>query len=344
MMVSIRFSVFSVILLFVPGTAHSDHPNSLRSNAFSDPDIVAKVGDDFQSRVIQYDKKVGDVDVVISLGQQTYPALHKVVENIAHEQGIKVDIQQGSCGSTAKKLLKKSADIGTYCCPPGKGDRLPGLEFHTVAIAPIALTTNSINTISDVSTSDARKIFRGEYVTWSEVPGYQDATDQLTGKKIQPVVRLHCKKRAGHWHLLLDNQDDFSPRARSVGTISDMIKQVSDNTAAIGYETPFMLKMHRDKGALKILSIDGNHPDDLDKLLKGKYPLYRSYSMTTWTGENNKNKKAEKLLIAIKKHIEEKGEEYGFIPASKLRLAGWKFRNDELIGEPDGAPVISERN
>lgn len=344
MAVYARPSVFPVILLLALGTAQADSSNPLRSNTFSDPNIVAKVGDNFQSLPIKYDKKVGDVDVVISLGQQTYPALHKIVENIAREQGIKVDIQKGSCGATARKLLKKSADIATYCCPPGKTDRLPGLEFHTIAITPLVLTTNAANPISNVSTSDARKIFRGDYVSWSEVPGFQDVTDQLTGKKIQPVVRLHCKKRPGHWRLLLDNQDLFSPRAQSVGTIADMIKQVSDNKTAIGYETPFMLKIHRDKGVLKILSIDGNHPDDLDKLLKGEYPLYRSYSMTTWTNENNKNEKAEKLLASIREHIEEKGGQYGFIPASQLRLAGWKFRNDELVGEPNGAPLISEHN
>lgn len=337
-------SVLPVILLLALGTAQAESSNPLRSNAFSDPNIVAKIGDDFLSLPVQYDKKVGDVDVVISLGQQTYPALHKIVANIAREQGIKVDIQKGSCGSTARKLLKKSADIATYCCPPGKTDRLPGLEFHTIAITPLVLTTNSANPISNVSASDARKIFRGGYVSWSEVPGFQDATDQLTGKKIQPVIRLHCKKRPGHWRLLLDNQDLFSPRAQSVGTIADMIKQVSGNKTAIGYETPFMLKIHRDKGDLKILSIDGNHPDDLDKLLKAEYPLYRTYSMTTWTNENNKNEKAEKLLAAITEHIEEKGGQYGFIPASQLRLAGWKFRRDELVGEPNGAPVISEHN
>lgn len=344
MTVNAKPSVFSAFLLLALGTAQADSSNTLKNNTFSDPDIVANVGNDFLSKEIQYNEKVGDVDVVISLGQQTYPALHQVVEDIAREQGIKIDIQKGSCGATAKKLLKKSADIATYCCPPGKTDRLPGLEFHTVAITPIALTTNSVNPVSDVSVSDARKIFQGDYVSWSEVPGFQDATDQLTGKKIQPVVRLHCKKRPGHWRLLLDDQDMFSPRVQSVGTIADMIKQVSDNKTAIGYETLFMLKIHRDKGVLKILSIDGNHPDDLNKLLNAEYPLYRTYNMTTWTSENNKNEKARKLLAAIREHIEEKGEQYGFVPASKLRLAGWKFRNDELIGEPDGTPVISEHN
>ena len=344
MAVNTKFLISSAILSLALGTAQAEPASPSKNNEFSNPDHIANVGDDFVSRKIQYDKKVGDVDVVLSLGQQTYPALHKVVEEIARKQGIVLDIQQGSCGATAKKLLKKSVDIGTYCCPPGNIDRLPGLEFHTVAITPIALTTHSANAINNVSSTNARKIFRGDYVTWSEVPEHQSELDRLSGKKIQPVVRLHCKKRPGHWRALLDNEDEFSPRSQAVGTISDMIKQVSDNTNAIGYETPFMLKINRDEGNLKILSIDGNHPDDLDKLLKAEYPLYRTYNLTTWTSDNSKNEKAEKLLTAIREHIEENAELYSFIPASKLRLSGWKFKKDELVGEPDGAPVISERN
>ena len=344
MAVNTKLSVSSAILLLALGVAHAESANQIKNNKFFDPDYVAKVGDDFTSREIQYGEKVGDVDVVISLGQQTYPALHKVVEDIARKQGITLDIQQGSCGATAKKLLKKTVDIGTYCCPPGKTDRLPGLKFHTIAISPIALTANSRNSISDVSTSNARKIFQGQYVSWSEVPEHQSELDRLAGKKIQPVVRLHCKKRPGHWRSILDSQDEFSPRIESVGTISDMIKQVSDNANAIGYETPFMLKANRDKGDLKILSIDGNHPDDLDKLLKAEYPFYRTYNLTTWVSDNNRNEKAEKLLTALGKHVEEHAEEYSFISASQLRSSGWKFKDNELIGEPDGMPVFSERN
>ncbi len=341
MAVNCKYTVFTAILFIATGTTvYAKSEN----NKFSDADHIANVGKDFSSQEIQYDKQAGDVDVVISLGQQTYPALHKVVEAIARKQGITLNIQQGSCGATAKKLLKKSVDIGTYCCPPGKTDRLPGLEFHTIAISPIALTTNVSNSMSNVSTSNAKKIFQGQYVTWSEVPEHLSELDKLSGKKIQPVIRLHCKKRPGHWRALLDDQDEFSPRAQSVGTITDMIKQVSDNTNAIGYETPFMLKTHRDKGEVKVLSIDGNHPDDLQKLLIVEYPLYRTYNLTTWTSDKNKNLKAEKLVKGIIDYIEKNAAQYSFIPVSQLRLAGWKFKKDELIGEPDGTPVIGERN
>ena len=327
----------------VPSASYAEAARSSKSNAFSDPDYIATPKKGFLEQAIQYDKKVADdIDVVISLGQQTYPAIHKIVEDIAKENGIKVAIQQGTCGATAKKLLKKSVDIATYCCPPGKTDRLPGLKFHTVAISPVALVTHVDNPINDVSKADAKKIFKGEYVSWSEVPGYQSLSDKLKGKNIQPVVRLHCKKRPGHWRLLLNSPDDVSPRAETVGTIVDMISHVSSNVTAIGYETPFMLKVHKNKGALKILSIDKNQPEDLKILLAGEYPIYRTYNLTTWTSDNNKNKKAEVLMDAIYDYMQNHGEQYGFIPAEKLKLAGWKFKGSELIAAPDGQHVISD--
>lgn len=340
-----RAAIYLSILLS-PIAAHSSYAESnkpLKAEAFSDPSYIASPKKDFLEQAIEYDKKVADdVDVVISLGQQTYPAIHTIVEDIAKEHGFKVAIQQGTCGATAKKLLKKSVDIATYCCPPGKTDRLPGLKFHTVAIAPVTLVTHVDNPINDVSTEDAKKIFKGEYVTWSEVPGYQSLSDKLKGKTIQPVVRLHCKKRPGHWRLLLNGPDDVSPRAESVGTIIDMISHVSSNVTAIGYATPYMLKVHKDKGAVKILSIDKKQPEDLKILLAGEYPIYRTYNLTTWTNDNNKNENAEILMDAIYDYMQKHGEQYGFIPAEKLKLAGWKFKGRELIAEPDGQNVISD--
>ena len=95
---------------------------------------------------------------------------------------------------------------------------------------------------------------------------------------------------------------------------------------------------------MKLLSIDGNHPQKLDKLLNTEYPLYRTYNLTTWSGKNNYNEQAKQLSTALTEYIDEKGEQYDFIAASERRSAGWKFKNDELISEPGGAPLIGERN
>ena len=339
----VKRSVYISALLLLISSANASVETSEKSMAFTDPNQRAKVDASFLSQKIKYDAKVGDVDLVVTLGQQTYPALHEMVAKIAKDKGIKIDIQRGSCGSTAKKLLKKSVDIGTYCCPPGKSDRLPGLEFHTIGIAPLLLVTNTANPVEDVSSDDALKIFQGEYVYWSEVPGTESLSSQLTGKTIQPVARMHCKKRPGHWRGLIKGPDSFSPKVQEVGVIPDMIKHVAENKTAIGFETSYMLKVHKEKGELKILNIDGYDPENLDHLLNGKYPLYRTYNLTTWSNAENKNELALQLVKDITEYIEKHGNKINFISSSELRLADWKFKNDELIGQPDGMPVISER-
>ena len=339
----VKRSVYISALLLLISSANASVETSEKSMAFTDPNQRAKVDASFLSQKIKYGAKVGDVDLVVTLGQQTYPALHEMVAKIAKDKGIKVDIQRGSCGSTAKKLLKKSVDIGTYCCPPGKSDRLPGLEFHTIGIAPLLLVTNTANPVEDVSSDDALKIFQGEYVYWSEVPGTESLSSQLTGKTIQPVARMHCKKRPGHWRGLIKGPDSFSPKVQEVGVIPDMIKHVAENKTAIGFETSYMLKVHKEKGELKILNIDGYDPENLEHLLHGKYPLYRTYNLTTWSNAENKNELALQLVKELTEYIEKHGNKINFISSSELRLADWKFKNDELIGQPDGMPVISER-
>ena len=340
------FAVSSAVAAASTPTALKAQHSSI---AFSDPSGRADVSAEFLKIPVRYDNNAGDVDVVINLGQQTYPALHGIVEKIAKQHGIKVNVQRGSCGTTARKLLKKTVDIGTYCCPPGRSDRLPGLQFHTVAIAPLALVTNRANPVTNVSSMDAQKIFRGDYVYWSDVPAAEMAESEklsvkLAGNKIKPVVRLHCKKRPGHWRLLLKDADSFSPVIQEVSVIPDMIKNVAEDVSAIGYETPYMLKVHKNKGELKIVNIDGIDPNDLSQLSDGNYPIYRTYNMTTWSNPENHNAKAEALLRYLVEYIESHGEEYGFIAASRLRQTGWKFLGDELVAAPDGMPVISEHH
>lgn len=338
-------TINGVILLacMVISPVQADTAKQLKRQAFSDPSLMANIPREFLDKKIKYEKKISpDIDVVISLGQQTYPVVHEAIETIAKANNIKIVIQQGSCGATAKKLLNKTVDIGTFCCPPGQTDRLPGLEFHTVAIAPLALITHKDNPVNNTSAIDAKKIYKGEYVAWSEVPGFEGLTDKLLGERIQPIIRLHCKKRPGHWRLLMSNQNEVSPRAESVGTIPEMVARVASDVASIGYETPYMLKTHKNKGDLKMLSIDGKTPEDLENLIKGDYPIYRTYNMTTWSNKNNRNEKAELLMAAIYDFFQEQGVQYGFVSASKLKSAGWKFKDNELIGEPNGQKIISE--
>lgn len=319
------------VLSFVLFSQHS-LAETLHGPDFSDPTDLATVPKNWSAKKVSYGSAYKDADLVLALGQQTHPIFSKLISDYAKRKNLNIVVKGGTCGITAGKLLKKSVDIGAFCCPPGKTDRLPGLNFHSLGISPIALIVHPDNPIENLTTDQARKIFRGQIQRWSDIP----ANDGKAAKQIiQPVGRLHCKIRPGHWRGLLNNEDMFSPKLGEVGVIPDMISKIGRNERSIGYEVPLMVSFHKSKGDVRMIKIDNHAPTDIDYVLSGRYPLYRTYHLTTW--ENNKKAMtlAKELIEYLRNHIEKNYAEYGFIPPSKLRKAGWKFRNDELVGEPD---------
>lgn len=326
-----RLLFLSLFAAMPASAADSGHKHSVRAAAFSNPTRLATVPAGWQARPIKYFAAHKDADLVVALGQQSYPIFKNLIADYAKKNKLKIVVKSGTCGITAGRLLRKTVDIGAYCCPPGKTDRLPGLEFHSLGISPIALIVHPDNPLTNISKKQARQIFQGLVSRWSEVaPGQTKAFN----KPIQPVGRLHCKVRPGHWRLLLKNEDLFSARLFEVGVIPDMMSRVSRNPRAIGYEVPLMVKYHQSKGKVKMLKINGHEPGDTAYMLSGQYPLYRVYHLVTWKQDNKTNRQARTLVRFLQSYIENHYQEIGYIPPSQLKKAGWKFRRNELIGEP----------
>jgi phosphate transport system substrate-binding protein len=312
--------------------AAEDHAQLQKAPDFSNPDVLAPVEEGWESRPLEYEVDLRGSDLVIALGQQSHPIFEHVIPEYARQHKLKIGLQHGTCGITSGRLRNKSVDIGTFCCPPGKSDRLPGMKFHTLGISPLALVVHPENPLQDVTLEQAREIFRGQLSHWNQVSaGPEPELDRL----IQPVARLHCKKRPGHWRALLGNEDQFSPRLFEVGVIPDLISQVARNPAAIGLEVPLMVSFHREKGEVRMLKIDGHDPTDLEYVATGKYPFYRTYHLTTWEKDEKSKAIAMDLVRFLQQYIEDHAEQVGYVSPSQLRKAGWKFHGDELIGEPD---------
>jgi len=301
-----------------------------KGEAFTRPGQTLKMPKGWESRAVRYDPKITDADLIISFGQQTYPAMHKLVEEYARKHNMKIVIQSGTCGVSAGKLLRKSLDSGTFCCPPGSRDRLPGLEFHTIAISALAIFVNKDNPVDAISTDQARQIFQGKIRNWQEL-----ASGNSFDNTIRPHARLHCKKRPGHWTLLLKNQELFSPILKEVGVIPDLVAKVGQVVESVSIETPYMINSYK-KGPVKMLHIDGHAPTDIEYVASGQYPFYRTYSMTTWNNSGTQRDKTIQLITFLRDHIEKHYQQYSMVPISKLKNAGWKFRENELIAEPNG--------
>ncbi len=311
-------------ILIFNATAFTEELKALRGDPFSDPSFVQEMPPEWQQQPIQYDETVEKADLVVSLNQQFYHFLEPLIRQYAGENELNIIVNKGTCGITSGMLSKKKGDIGGFCCPPALTDRLPGIRFHTIGIHPVSILVHPDNPVENVSLDEVRQIFQGDIYRWSDVGG--------RNKAIFVIGRLHCKKRPGHWRLLLDNEDLFAPELRTVGAIEDMYSLVSSNPDAIGYEVMWQAQKQHDK--VKALKINGRPPEDLGNLLAGKYPFYRALYLTTWEGKHVENSHAQLLIDYITREIEKIGKQIGIVPEDELRKAGWKFRGAELIGEP----------
>lgn len=324
------FSTFLILGMFLfPGLAHAADP--LSGPAFSDPSKIQKMPPEWEKQPIRYEAEAGKVDVAIALDQNLYPLYIDKIRAFAAKEKLKIAVNEGTCGTTGGKLARKSVDIGAFCCPPGETDRLPGLRFHTVGLIPVALIVHPDNPIDDMTLGQARALFQGKIYNWSELKDSHGRPGP--DLKTHPIGRLHCKLRPGHWRLLLENEDLFSPSLAEVGAIPDMISLVGKTPGAIGWEALLMVEKYADKGRVKPVSLNGLAPS-ASNLVKGRYPLYRTLVITTWEGKGLENENARKLVRFIIKEAEGLEGKYGFVPASTLKKNGWKFKGDELIGAP----------
>lgn len=330
---SITLSCVALIfLLQLSGTclAHSNDP--LRGPAFSDPDKIQHREDTWQKKAISHGEWAEDADLAISLDQHLYPALLPLIKRFAKEQKLTIKVQEGTCGISAGQLQEKSADMGGFCCPPGENDRVPGLTYHTLGIAALRIIVNAQNPVDNLTMQQLRDIFQGRINCWKLIPGITDRA--LHSCRIRPFIRLHCKKRPGHWRLLLDNEDLFSPRLQEVGTIRDMVSNVAGQLHGIGYEVSWHINKHEQHDMVKSIKINGADPGNPAHVVSLAYPLYRTYNITTWENLPNKKTVAHQLVTYIHGHMAEVDKSFDLIPATMLKKAGWQFKDDELVGEP----------
>jgi len=306
-------------------------PRTLRGKPFTDHTSTINMPASWKKKPIVYDKWSEGADIAISLDQHLYPALLPLINEYAKIHALKIKVKNGTCGITAGMLSQKKVDIGGFCCPPGLVDRLPGLKFHTLGIAAIALLVHKENPTKNITIREAREVFQGKLDKWSDLKSNKEK--KLGADNIQSIGRLHCKKRPGHWRLLLAHQDLFSPELHEVGSIDDMIVSISKNRKAIGYEVLWMAQLYRNKGLVKPLMIDGFVPTESKHLISGKYPIYRTFNITTWNDKNQANDKALHLVEYILKRVSDIDKKFGIIPFTFLREAGWKFHGNELVGE-----------
>ncbi|MBF0379711.1 MAG: hypothetical protein HQL69_01760 [Magnetococcales bacterium] len=318
--------IVPMLYLFVGGEAGAaDNPKSLAGPAFSDPAKLFPMKQKWVKQPVKYTEKTGKVDIALDLNQQLFEFVEPLAREYAKKNNLKISVNFGTCGTSSAMLTRKAVDIGGFCCPPGEVDRLPGLKFHTLGLLPMGIVVHRDNPVDSITLDQVQKIYQGDIYRWSKLGGKH--------KPIKTFGATHCKIRPGHWRLLIDSDNNFTPRFKPVAWGKESILSIINNPQAVAWETLLSIKRYG-KGKVKALKVDGRHPSELNKLISGEYPLYRTFSVTTWTGKDVENPHAQKLVAYLIKGIEAKSSQIGLVSASQLRKAGWKFKENELIGEP----------
>ncbi|MBF0182020.1 MAG: hypothetical protein HQM03_18540 [Magnetococcales bacterium] len=304
----------------------------LQGKAFCAPDETFPAPPGWLERSIRYDQWARRADVAVSLDQQIHQLLHPLIKAYAREKGLDIPTLEGNCGLSSGQVMRKQVDIAGYCCPPGRSDRLPGLSYHTLGIASVAILVHPDNPLRNLSLKQARAIFRGQAHYWSQfIDGSGPPGPHWP---IQTIGRLHCRLRPGHWRALLKEPDDFSPRMEEVGTISDMLQRILAQRGGIGYETMWHVNHYKGNEKPKALTIDGHAPDEVEALLSGHYPFYHVFNLTLWEGSLT-NPHARELVRYLMEAVEKMDPAGSMVSAQALRKAGWRFQGNELIGEPE---------
>lgn len=331
----IRFLILlGAIVFFNASISAAERPvESLRGKPFTDPSQIFEMPSDWVKKPIKYEAWAEKADIAITMEQDVYQLILPLIKKFEKAHNLKIEVREGTCGVSAGMLNRKVVDIAGFCCPPGKEDRLPGVRFHTLGIVSKAFLVHPDNPVDAVTEKELTEIFRGKILRWSEL---KTSTGQPGPEwRIRTIGRFHCRARPGHWRLLLDSDKLFSPRVKEVGSIPNMISLVAASRGAIGWEVLGMAEKYANLGKVKPLRINGYAPNDRDAVAAKKYPFYRTYNITTWEGKGLKNPNAEKLLEYLLKEVEGIGPESGFVSSARLKKAGWKFKGNELIGEPE---------
>lgn len=322
----------AVALLAASAVLAYDDTKGLAERAFSDPSQQVVMPKDWILKPITYEQDSRDADISLVMDQDVYHTLLPLIQKYAREHNLKIAAKEGTCGIAAGMLSRKTTDIGGFCCPTGKEDRLPGIQYHTLGIVAKAILVHPDNPIDDLTVDQVRDIFGGKIIQWSWLKTSQGIAGP--DRPIRPIGRFHCKQRPGHWYLILPDEKIFGPMVHEVGSIPDMISQVGSQREAIGWEVLSMVERYEKLQKVKPLKINGKLPTDKAAILSRTYPFYRTYNVTTWESKETSNPKAKKLVKYLLDGVEQLDLKFGFVSAARLRAAGWRFKGAELIGEP----------
>ncbi|MDD6401741.1 MAG: phosphate ABC transporter substrate-binding protein [Lachnospiraceae bacterium] len=198
---------------------------------------------------------------------------------------ITVTVEYTGSGAGLESLAAGSVNIGNSSRKLKDEEKSAGSVENIVAIDGIAVIVDKDNSVTDISSDNLAKIYKGEIKNWSELGGKDEA--------IVVIGREAGSGTRDAFEELLELKDACA-YAQELDSTGAVLAKVSATPGAIGYVSLDVVD-----DTVVGVSIDGAKPTE-EEILAGKYMLQRPFVMATKGAISEQNKLVQEWFNYIK--------------------------------------------
>lgn len=179
---------------------------------------------------------------------------------------VEVTVEYTGTGAGLESLAAGSVDIGNASRNLKDEEKNTGAVENVVAIDGIATIVDKENPVTDISSEDLAKIYKGEIKNWSELGGKDEA--------IVVIGREAGSGTRDAFEELLEIADACA-YAQELDSTGGVLAKVASTPGAIGYVSLDVVD-----DTVTAISIGGVQPTE-ERILAGEYMLSRPFVMAT---------------------------------------------------------------
>lgn len=189
---------------------------------------------------------------------------------MAKNPGVTVEKSGTGSGDAAKAVSAGTALIGDLSRNMKEEEKPGDYEIVQIAIDGIAIAVNKDNKVSNLTSDQISKIFKGEITNWKEVGG-NDQKITVLGREAASGTRdgfesmFNCKEKAKY--------------AAELSSTGEVVTKVSSDKGAVGY-----VSLDSVNDTIKAVNIDGvkaTEENIINKTYKAQRPFIEIYKKGT---------------------------------------------------------------
>ena len=210
-----------------------------------------------------------DLSGTISLAGST--SMEKLCEALSESfmeanPSVTVTTEYTGSGAGLESLAAGSIDIGNSSRHLKEEESATGAVENVVAIDGIAVITNTSNTVTDLTSDDLAKIYKGEITNWSELGGADEAI-VVIGREAGSGTRAAFEE--------LLEVEDACQYAQELDSTGAVLAKMASTSGTIGYVSLDVVD-----DTVIGMSLNGVEPTE-ENILAGDYLLSRPFVMAT---------------------------------------------------------------